>query len=747
MERRKLVAFSETLHKLADSHQDLFGTELARFKRMNAIDSPQQLEQTFQVVQEQNRLMNIGIVGRVKAGKSSLLNALIFDGEPILPKAATPMTAALTTITWGEAFQAKVEFFSEKDISIIKNKAEQYKTRLDKRTQECLEELIKRRSMQQPHGSPISDNKELINMASRRAQSELQREEALFAAYDQYQRMQSSGSARSPQNFQSDIQANNPKELAERLHEYVGAKGEFMPFTKSVHVFMPLEALRDICIIDTPGMNDPVQSREERTVELLKTCDVVFIVSPAGQFLNEQDLEVMGRITQKQGIQELVLIASQVDTQLYGSEKRARLSDALNNIRDQLSVRAQSTLADLKQSNPEVGSVFDNLINSARSNLLHSSGLCHSLNRRFDTPESWDSNEKTTWENLTGNYADYFNRENSTLSLNSLDSLANIAAIKDVLAQVREKKAAIIQDKLANLSMSTRKSLQAFQHQLISLASNQIALIKNADVEQLNAQLNELKYKKSELSYNLDQSFKKSMHQYCSELQTGMEKVAKNQLNNTENEINKKNQVAGERKPENKGGLFNFLAEVLWNGGCEEIDDRQILTSPVVAALELFLTNSQKNLQNIAKQSRLTLNEKLGASLTKEVREILKEDTDPAMLRNAIINVVCAIEQNDVNLDIKLSKEISHRGILKNEEAKIFKDTVDNFVGTLEFEITKVIDKFIKDLGEMIPKSISDAFVVAIEEKINALKDQINHAAQTIDRLERLLRKCEEVTL
>lgn len=54
--------------------------------------------------------MNIGIVGRVKAGKSSLLNALVFDGEPILPKAATPMTAALTTITWGETFQARLSF-------------------------------------------------------------------------------------------------------------------------------------------------------------------------------------------------------------------------------------------------------------------------------------------------------------------------------------------------------------------------------------------------------------------------------------------------------------------------------------------------------------------------------------------------------------------------------------------------------------------------------------------------------------
>ena len=46
-----------------------------------------------------NRDLKIGIVGQVKAGKSSFLNALIFDGRDILPKAATPMTAALTKIS------------------------------------------------------------------------------------------------------------------------------------------------------------------------------------------------------------------------------------------------------------------------------------------------------------------------------------------------------------------------------------------------------------------------------------------------------------------------------------------------------------------------------------------------------------------------------------------------------------------------------------------------------------------------
>ncbi|MBN0756667.1 hypothetical protein JTL99_35370, partial [Pseudomonas aeruginosa] len=98
--------------------------------------------------------------------------------------------------------------------------------------------------------------------------------------------------------------------------------------------------------------------------------------------------------------------------QLYGSEKRTRLSDAVDAIRQQLSIRAQSALTNLKLSSPEVGAVFDNLIASVHRNLLHSSGLCHSLNRRFDLPERWDSNERVTWENISTDYPDYFTRDN-----------------------------------------------------------------------------------------------------------------------------------------------------------------------------------------------------------------------------------------------------------------------------------------------------------------------------------------------
>ena len=50
----------------------------------------------------ENRKLNIGVVGQVKAGKSSFLNTLLFNGQEILPKAATPKTATLTKMEYAE---------------------------------------------------------------------------------------------------------------------------------------------------------------------------------------------------------------------------------------------------------------------------------------------------------------------------------------------------------------------------------------------------------------------------------------------------------------------------------------------------------------------------------------------------------------------------------------------------------------------------------------------------------------------
>ncbi len=92
----------------------------------NAVIKTEELEKTLKELQDTNRDLKVGIIGRVKAGKSSLLNALIFEGVGVLPKAATPMTASLTVLKYAKTLSAEVEFYSPKDILELKNEHERY---------------------------------------------------------------------------------------------------------------------------------------------------------------------------------------------------------------------------------------------------------------------------------------------------------------------------------------------------------------------------------------------------------------------------------------------------------------------------------------------------------------------------------------------------------------------------------------------------------------------------------------------
>ncbi|GAA9123508.1 hypothetical protein HpHA167_15070 [Helicobacter pylori] len=92
----------------------------------NAVIKTEELEKTLKGMPAENRGLKVGIVGRVKAGKSSLLNALIFEGKDVLPKAATPMTASLTILKYAQNLSAEAQFYDEQDIEELKRDHERY---------------------------------------------------------------------------------------------------------------------------------------------------------------------------------------------------------------------------------------------------------------------------------------------------------------------------------------------------------------------------------------------------------------------------------------------------------------------------------------------------------------------------------------------------------------------------------------------------------------------------------------------
>ena len=119
---------SRRIENILTEHQELFdGEKLIEFKQITDA-----LEKNFYLAQQESRKLSIGIVGAVKAGKSSFLNACVFDGDEYLPKAATPMTAALTKISYSETPKAYIHFYSKEDWRDISEHANKYDVELQK---------------------------------------------------------------------------------------------------------------------------------------------------------------------------------------------------------------------------------------------------------------------------------------------------------------------------------------------------------------------------------------------------------------------------------------------------------------------------------------------------------------------------------------------------------------------------------------------------------------------------------------
>lgn len=370
------------------------------FMSDNAVIKTEELEKTLKELQDTNRDLKVGIIGRVKAGKSSLLNALIFEGVEVLPKAATPMTASLTILKYANTLSAEVEFYSPKDIAELENEHERYVREFSRIVEEEVKKQKEKQSLANrakervksfsnkfnrnkseeaaPKERVLSDG-EIVKRAERIAKDKLKDDTNLVSSYDQYERMKKSGSLNT-KNLDPRIQANNLQELHQKLLQFVGANGKYMPYTKAVQISLNNPNLKDLEVIDTPGVNDPIASREERTKALLKDCDVVFIISPSGQFLTDSDMDLFDRVSHKEGLQEIYFVASQADSAVLSMSEvekfNQHLPTAFENAQKALSSQLNNIMEKLIENYPNQRGIFEKAI---KNGVILASGVCFSM--------------------------------------------------------------------------------------------------------------------------------------------------------------------------------------------------------------------------------------------------------------------------------------------------------------------------------------------------------------------------------
>lgn len=182
-----------------------------------------------------NEKFIVSICGQMNSGKSTLLNSYIF-GDLVLPFYDTTQTAKLTIINYSDSPYFEPVFYDQ-------NEWEQV-TSSFKNDEEF---------------------KESLNLADEAGIN-------LNKIFDK----------------RKTEKINDLKKLTDYVAIPVNG-GIYSPFVNYVNLYYPNEILKEVTVVDTPGINDPNQLRERITLDWVKKSDAVLYVTYAKGAFTEDD--------------------------------------------------------------------------------------------------------------------------------------------------------------------------------------------------------------------------------------------------------------------------------------------------------------------------------------------------------------------------------------------------------------------------------------------------------------------------
>lgn len=435
--------------------------------------------------ENENRDLTIAIVGRVKSGKSSFLNALLFEGESVLPNAATPMTAALTFIQYDSTCHAQVDFFTADEWKTFQSQATQYDNVMAQ----------VRRDLEDEEDRAVKNAKRLCRRYARREITDQLVEQRAagilndnqIAAHELITMAAQTGLDVAPYLGKSEEikGAATPTELAGKLQDYVGARGRYTPIVCSTTIFLNDPKLQGYRVVDTPGTNDPVISRGKKTNDSLKKADVVLAMSPAGRFFDKSDLGLFGQNLPNSGIRDFMLLASQYDLAVGNVSNEIdkslppfkRLVGAMKLVQRQLVESYHqriSEIARLAQANNAADA-------DKWGRLLKESPQCVSA-QAFILSKHWDRLTAKEREQL-----EVFNTRVPGYEFDQkmLNDFSMMDKVHGKVEMVKARKAEILENGKAELAAAAAKKLAGLVVGLRDFVQAKISTLKSSDVATL----------------------------------------------------------------------------------------------------------------------------------------------------------------------------------------------------------------------------------------------------------------------
>ncbi|EMS7184205.1 dynamin family protein [Campylobacter lari] len=198
---------------------------------------------------------SIAVTGVVNAGKSSMLNALL--KKDFLGVSNVPETANLSVLKYGKEQKAKICFWNEEEWQDILKSS---------KDNQDMQELIKQ----------LEQNFNL--------------------------------------NKYIEKENKNIEIKIDELKNYTSAKNKISALIKKIELFSSLDFLKDnVCIVDTPGLDDVIIQRELLTKAYISKADFLIHLMNASQSLSQKDCDFIIQCLLTSRVSKLLIVLTKAD--------------------------------------------------------------------------------------------------------------------------------------------------------------------------------------------------------------------------------------------------------------------------------------------------------------------------------------------------------------------------------------------------------------------------------------------------
>ena len=670
-------------------------------------ESLKNLKTSLDEKREEKRIFKLGIVGQMKTGKSSFLNEYLF-GEEILPTAATPMTAALTLIKYSDENKAEIEFYNRDDWSSIEENNKEYEKEYKKALEEAKEEAEKKGRVFNKERFKFEDVDSILK-----------------GSYEIYKNFKENGLDKSSLGETKTIKISNKKNILEDLKEYVGSKGKYTPLVKMTTLYINDDRIKDYIIVDTPGTNDPIISRGQKTKEFLGKCDYIIFLSYSSQFLDNNDNAYIKEQLPSEGIRDILILASKFDNQL---SQESVFEDADGDIKVAYEEEKRKLSRKLNRWSEEFKK-DENPLDLSKSELEFQSTMLYRIYKNFD---NLSGIEKEIFDRLEEDY------NNSTFTKELLKDLSGMPAVEKKISNILVRKEEIMKNGIKNLFDGKKDSLSKILEKIRKGFEERKFELSDVGMKDVESKINNLQEKISDLSSEIKNSVRTERENFDKKLKDEISKISNTK--DRYSSLQKQSRSYEEEVDVEKGW---FTSWKFWPHTETKTVRRNETFINIQDSIEQIISFSQDAAERIERTSeRLISKHVIKKAMRNGIIDLFELEDRPKVV-SVIDNYIQKISIPQIQFDVNKYRDIvlSKYGSSYSQERDInFIEGLHNkalltIIEDTEKAFTNVKGK-LNSVLEEIERNIVDELKEGIEGDLKSLKEQLENQKESIKTTE-----------